>query len=42
MQNQHPAPSTQQAKQSWLKTQAGSEACHSIFLKLTKDEKIAR
>jgi hypothetical protein len=42
MQNQHPAPSTQQAKRSWLKTRAESEACQSIFLKLTKDEKIAR
>jgi hypothetical protein len=39
MQNQHLAPSTQQAKQSWLNTRAGSEACQSIFLKLTKDEK---
>jgi hypothetical protein len=38
-QNQHPAPSTQQAEQSWLNTRAGSEACQSIFLKLTKDEK---
>jgi hypothetical protein len=26
-------------KRSWLKTCAGSEACQSIFLKLTKDEK---
>jgi hypothetical protein len=39
MQNQHLAPSTQQAEQSWLNTRAGSEACQSIFLKLTKDEK---
>jgi hypothetical protein len=38
-QNQHLAPSTQQAEQSWLNTRAGSEACQSIFLKLTKDEK---
>jgi hypothetical protein len=38
-QNQHLAPSTQQAKRSWLNTRAGSEACQSIFLKLTKDEK---
>jgi hypothetical protein len=37
-QNQHLALSTQQAEQSWLKTRAGSEACQSIFLKLTKDE----
>jgi hypothetical protein len=37
-QNQLLAPSTQQAEQSWLQTQAGSEACQSIFLKLTKDE----
>jgi hypothetical protein len=38
-QNQLPAPSTQQAERSWLKTRAGSKACQSIFLKLTKDEK---
>jgi hypothetical protein len=38
-QNQHLAPSTQQAEQSWLNTRAESEACQSIFLKLTKDEK---
>jgi hypothetical protein len=38
-QNQHLEPSTQQAEQSWLNTRAGSEACQSIFLKLTKDEK---
>jgi hypothetical protein len=38
-QNQHLAPSTQQAEQSWLNTHAESEACQSIFLKLTKDEK---
>jgi hypothetical protein len=38
-QNQHLAPSTQQAEQSWLNTRDGSEACQSIFLKLTKDEK---
>jgi hypothetical protein len=38
-QNQHLTPSTQQAEQSWLNTRAGSEACQSIFLKLTKDEK---
>jgi hypothetical protein len=38
-QNQHLAPSTQQAEQSWLNTRAGSEVCQSIFLKLTKDEK---
>jgi hypothetical protein len=37
-QNQLLAPSTQQAEQSWLNTRAGSEACQSIFLKLTKDE----
>jgi hypothetical protein len=37
-QNQLLAPSIQQAEQSWLKTRAGSEACQSIFLKLTKDE----
>jgi hypothetical protein len=37
-QNQHLAPSTQQAERSWLKTRAGSEACQSIFLKLTKDK----
>jgi hypothetical protein len=38
-QNQYLAPSTQQAERRWLKTRAGSEACQSIFLKLTKDEK---
>jgi hypothetical protein len=38
-QNQHLAPSTQQDEQSWLNTRARSEACQSIFLKLTKDEK---
>jgi hypothetical protein len=38
-QNQNLAPSTQQAEQSWLNTHAESEACQSIFLKLTKDEK---
>jgi hypothetical protein len=38
-QNLHLAPSTQQAEQSWLNTRAGSKACQSIFLKLTKDEK---
>jgi hypothetical protein len=38
-QNQHLAPSTQQAEQSWLNTRTGSEVCQSIFLKLTKDEK---
>jgi hypothetical protein len=38
-QNQHPAPSTQQAERSWLNTRAESKACQSIFLKLTKDEK---
>jgi hypothetical protein len=38
-QNQHLAPNTQQAERRWLKTCAGSEACQSIFLKLTKDEK---
>jgi hypothetical protein len=27
------------SEQSWLNTRAGSEACQSIFLKLTKDEK---
>jgi hypothetical protein len=37
-QNQHLEPSTQQAEQSYLKTHAGSEACQSIFLKLTKDK----
>jgi hypothetical protein len=30
---------TPQAERSWLNTRAGSEACQSIFLKLTKDEK---
>jgi hypothetical protein len=35
-QNQHLAPSTQQAEQSWLNTCAGSEACQSIFLKTDK------
>jgi hypothetical protein len=39
MQNQHLTPSTQQAERSWLNTRAGSKACQSIFLKLTKDEK---
>jgi hypothetical protein len=34
-----PAPSTQQAERSWLNTRAGSKACQSIFLKLTKDKK---
>jgi hypothetical protein len=38
-QNQHLAPNTQQAEQSWLNTRAKSEVCQSIFLKLTKDEK---
>jgi hypothetical protein len=38
-QNQHLTPSTQQAEQSWLNARARSEACQSIFLKLTKDEK---
>jgi hypothetical protein len=38
-QNQHLTPSAQQAEQSWLNTRAESEACQSIFLKLTKDEK---
>jgi hypothetical protein len=38
-QNQHLAPNTQQAEQSWLNTCAEPEACQSIFLKLTKDEK---
>jgi hypothetical protein len=38
-QNQHLAPSTQQAGRNWLNTRAGSEACQSIFLKLTKVEK---
>jgi hypothetical protein len=38
-QNQHLAPRTQQAERSWLNTRAGSEACQSIFLELTKDEK---
>jgi hypothetical protein len=37
-QNQHLAPSTQQAERSWLKTRAGSEAFQSIFLKLAKDK----
>jgi hypothetical protein len=37
-QNPHPMPSTQQAEQSWLNTQADSKACQSIFLKLTKDK----
>jgi hypothetical protein len=35
-QNLHPAPSTQQAEQSWLNTRTDSKACQSIFLKLTK------
>jgi hypothetical protein len=38
-QKQHLTPSTQQAERSWINTCAGSEACQSIFLKLTKDEK---
>jgi hypothetical protein len=38
-QNQHPAPSTQQVERSWLNTRIESEACQSILLKLTKDEK---
>jgi hypothetical protein len=37
-QNQHLVPSTQQANKAGL-TRAGSEACQSIFLKLTKGEK---
>jgi hypothetical protein len=37
-QNQHLAPSTQKAEQSWLNTHAEFEACQSIFLKLAKDE----
>jgi hypothetical protein len=41
-QNQQPAPSTQQAERNWINTHAVSEACQSIFLKLTKDEKIVR
>jgi hypothetical protein len=32
-------PSTQQAEQSWLNTRVEPEACQSIFLKLTNDEK---
>jgi hypothetical protein len=36
MQNLHPAPSTQQAEQSWLNMRTDSKACQSIFLKLTK------
>jgi hypothetical protein len=39
-QNLHPAPSTQQAEQSWLNTRANSKACQSIFLKLTKDKAV--
>jgi hypothetical protein len=39
-QNPHPAPSTQQAEQSWLHTRADSKACQSIFLKLTKDKAV--
>jgi hypothetical protein len=39
-QNPHPAPSTQQAEQSWLNTRADSKACQSIFLKLTKDKAV--
>jgi hypothetical protein len=39
MQNQQPTPSTQQAERSWLNARAESEACRSIFLKLTKDKK---
>jgi hypothetical protein len=38
-QNQHLAPSTQHAERSWLNTRVESEACQSIFLKLTKDKK---
>jgi hypothetical protein len=34
-----PTPSTQQAERCWLNTRGKSEACESIFLKLTKDEK---
>jgi hypothetical protein len=37
--DEHLTRSTQQAEQSWLNTRAGSEACQSIFLKLTKDDK---
>jgi hypothetical protein len=39
-QNPHPAPSTQQAEQSWLNTRADSKVCQSIFLKLTKDKAV--
>jgi hypothetical protein len=39
-QNLHPAPSTQEAEQSWLNTRADSKACQSIFLKLTKDKAV--
>jgi hypothetical protein len=39
-QNPHPAPSTQQAEQSWLNTRTDSKACQSIFLKLTKDNAV--
>jgi hypothetical protein len=39
-QNPHPAPSTQQAEQSWLNTRADSKACQSIFLELTKDKAV--
>jgi hypothetical protein len=35
-QNPYPAPSTQQAEQSWLNTRADSRACQSIFLKINK------
>jgi hypothetical protein len=38
-QNQHLTPNTQQAEQSWLNTRVESEACQSIFLKLTKNGK---
>jgi hypothetical protein len=38
-QNPHPAPSTQQAEQSWLNTRADSKACQSIFLKINKKTK---
>jgi hypothetical protein len=36
MQNSHPAPSTQQAEQSWLNTRADSKACQSIFSEINK------
>jgi hypothetical protein len=35
-QNPNPAPSTQQAEQSWLNTRADFRACQSIFLKINK------